>query len=70
MATVVHKYGGTSVGSTDRIKAVADRIRMSVADCSRLEIGQIVDYDAFKDLGHKSKVRPPKDHKLICVHLL
>ena len=26
MALVVHKYGGTSVGSIDRIKAVAERI--------------------------------------------
>ncbi|MDF2868170.1 MAG: aspartate kinase, partial [Gammaproteobacteria bacterium] len=26
MALLIHKYGGTSVGSVERIQAVADRI--------------------------------------------
>ena len=30
MALIVHKYGGTSVGSVDRIKAVAERIAKTV----------------------------------------
>lgn len=31
MARIVQKYGGTSVGSTERIRAVADRIRQTIA---------------------------------------
>jgi len=31
---------------------------------------QIDDYTTFKDLGHKSKVKPPPGHKRISVHLV
>jgi len=35
-----------------------------------LEMVQIDDYTTFKDLGHKSKVKPPSGHKRISVHLV
>ncbi len=38
MGTVVHKYGGTSVGSTERIKAVADRVVRQCANGDRVAV--------------------------------
>lgn len=38
MRLVVQKYGGTSVGSIERIKAVADRIRRAKADGDQLVV--------------------------------
>ncbi|MDG2264498.1 MAG: aspartate kinase [Candidatus Marinamargulisbacteria bacterium] len=35
---LVHKYGGTSVGSTERLHAVADRLAQCVADGHRLVV--------------------------------
>ena len=34
------------------------------------ELDQIDEYDTFKDLGHKSKAKPPPGHKKIRVHLV
>ncbi len=38
MALIVQKYGGTSVGSTDRIKAVADRVARRRAQGDRIVV--------------------------------
>ena len=38
MALIVQKYGGTSVGSTDRIKAVADRVARRSAQGDRIVV--------------------------------
>jgi aspartate kinase len=38
MALVVQKFGGTSVGSTDRIKAVAERVARACANGDRLVV--------------------------------
>ena len=35
---LVHKYGGTSVGSTDRLNAVADRLIRCAADGHRMVV--------------------------------
>jgi hypothetical protein len=39
-------------------------------DAIKLELKQIDDYKSFKDLGHKTKVRPPEGYKKIRVHLV
>ena len=39
-------------------------------DAVRTELQQIDDYDTFKDIGHKSKAKPPPGYKRICVHLV
>ena len=38
MALLVHKYGGTSVGTTERIAAVAERVGRDVADGHRVVV--------------------------------
>src|SRR5262245_12550468 len=38
MALIVQKYGGTSVGSTDRIKAVAERVARSKRPGDRMVV--------------------------------
>jgi len=40
MGLVVQKYGGTSVGNVDRIKAVAERISSAKASGHRIEAEQ------------------------------
>ena len=40
------------------------------ADATALEMTQIDDYECFKDLGHKSKVKIPEGYKCIRVHLV
>jgi len=39
-------------------------------DAVALELLQIQEYETFKDLGHKSRVRPPAGYKRIRVHLV
>ena len=39
-------------------------------DAVRTELGQIDDYDTFKDIGHKSTAKPPPGYKKIRVHLV
>ena len=39
-------------------------------DCTKLEMQQLHDYSTFIDMGHKDKVKPPRDHKRIRVHLV
>ena len=38
MSTQVHKYGGSSVATPDRLKAVADRVAEARADGDRLVV--------------------------------
>lgn len=38
MSLLVHKYGGTSVGSPERIKAVAERVKASVDDGNQVVV--------------------------------
>ena len=40
------------------------------ADATALEMSQIDDYECFKDLGHKSKVKIPEGHKHPCASCL
>jgi hypothetical protein len=39
-------------------------------DAIKTELGQIDEYNTFKDFGHKDKVRPPEGFKRIRVHLI
>eukprot|EP00934_Nitzschia_sp_Nitz4_P007498 Nitzschia sp. Nitz4//scaffold70_size99833//1423//3150//NITZ4_004580-RA/size99833-snap-gene-0.140-mRNA-1//-1//CDS//3329557090//7488//frame0 len=39
-------------------------------DAERLELQQLYDYSTFQDLGHKSKVQVPRNHKVIRVHFV
>jgi aspartate kinase len=38
MATIVQKYGGTSIGDPERIRGVAERIVASPAEGDRLSV--------------------------------
>jgi hypothetical protein len=39
-------------------------------DAERAELDSIFSYQAFKDIGHVSSAKPPKDHKKITVHMV
>ena len=60
MALLVQKFGGTSVGSIERIHAVADRVAASVADGHRVVVvvsAMAGETDRLEDLGQQVVAR-------------
>lgn len=69
MALVVHKYGGTSVGDADRIRAVADhvaRTRRSGTDVVVVvsAMGKTTD-ELIRLAGDVSSVQPPREYDML-----
>ena len=62
MALLVQKFGGTSVGSIERIHAVADRVAASVADGHRVVVvlsAMAGETDRLEGLGQEVLARTP-----------
>src|SRR5665213_3522049 len=65
MALVVQKYGGTSVGDADRIRAVADHVSRTLDDGNEVVVvvsamGKFTD-DLMRLAGDVSPMRPPRE---------
>ena len=61
MALLVQKFGGTSVGSIERIHAVADRVAASIADGHRVVVvlsAMAGETDRLEGLGQEVLARP------------
>src|ERR1039458_6827040 len=65
MALVVQKYGGTSVGDAERIRAVADHVSRTLDDGNEVVVvvsamGKFTD-DLMRLAGDVSPMRPPRE---------
>lgn len=69
MPLVVHKYGGTSVGDADRIRAVADHIARTKRGGADVVVvvsamGKTTD-DLIRLAGEVSSVQPPREYDML-----
>ncbi len=70
-ATPIFKYGHQVPRSHDEAMEL-DRKNGNTKwrDSEALEIFQLKEYSTFNDIGHRSQVKPPDDHKKISLHFV
>jgi aspartate kinase len=70
MALIVHKYGGTSMGSTERIRSVAKRVaKWARAGHQMVVVPSAMSGETNRLLGLANELAPPKQTDAMCREL-